>query len=308
MGHRCIYVRRGDYMSVEYDNLLIKNNDKKITIPLSDISMIYLEDNKAKISSSLLSGLAKNYVGLITSDEAFQPVSITLPLHIHYKQLKVFDTQMKLKKPVKKQLWSAIIKSKIDNQINALKYTNNDEFIIEKLSECSSQVQSGDKTNREALAAKLYFKSMFGENFVRDRKSSCPINASLNFGYTILSGMVSRILTMYGFNTILGLHHESMTNNFNLTYDIVEPFRPIIDMIVYENINSISYPLNKEIKYKLIDGLSRSIRIDNKKYKVENAIEVMVISLINSYENNDASLLLTPTIIQGGEIDVDDDI
>lgn len=298
MSYRCVYVKRANLLSLQNNNLIVKREEKEVIVPLEDIALVLLEDNQCSISAKLLSAFSSYYIGLIVCDNKYMPTSITLPLHMHYKQLKVFQLQMGVKKTVMSQMWERIVRMKIMNQIAVLKQTSNDDFYLPKLNETLKEVKSNDKTNREAVAAKHFFSGIYGTMFVRKRKSEDEINAALNYGYTVLMACTARILAMYGFNTILGIHHTSYVNNFNLACDLMEPLRPLVDRCVYENIDDLSYPLPSQIKKELIQVLVNSVRINDKVFLVEHAIEEVVLSYIRVLETEDISYLKLPEIIE----------
>lgn len=298
MSYRCIYVKHANLLNLKNNNLIVKKEEKEVIIPLEDIALVLLEDNQCNVSAKLLSALSSYYIGLIVCDNKYMPTSITLPLHMHYKQLKVFQLQMNVKKPIMSQAWERIIRKKIINQISVLKQTSKDEFYLSKLSESLKELRSNDKTNREAIAAKYFFSGLYGTMFVRRRKSEDEINVALNYGYTVLMACTARILAMYGFNTILGIHHVSYVNNFNLACDLMEPFRPLIDRCVYNHVDDLSYPLSSQIKKELIEVLVDSVRINEKTYLVEHAIEEVVLSYIKVLETEDILHLKLPEIIE----------
>lgn len=302
MSYRCVYIRAADKIRLKDNNLLVSNDEREVTVPLEDISMILVEDPKALLTVRLVASLSSYYIGLILCDENRNPTSITLPLHMHYKQLHVFELQMNVKKPLNSQLWSYIVKQKIQNQRKIIELTTTDEFVVRNLISLEHDVKSADKTNREGLAAKLFFDGLYGKYFVRKQKSSDEINSALNYGYTVFAANMSRVLAMYGFNTILGIHHCSMTNNFNLSYDLLEPFRAVVDQYVYEHLDDLAYPLPKDIRIGLIQLLQSPIRINNRIYRIENAMEEMVLSYIQVLEKEDSRCLSLPFIVESNQL------
>ncbi len=303
MSYRCVIIRSADKIRLKDNNLCILNEEREVTVPLEDISMILVEDRKALLTARLVASLSSYYIGLILCDEKMNPASITLPLHMHYKQLHVFELQMKVKKPIYSQLWSYIVKQKIQNQRKVIELTTKDEFTIRNLITLEHEVKSSDKTNREGIAAKSFFDGLYGRVFVRRQSAQDEINSALNYGYTILAANMSRILAMYGFNTILGIHHRSMTNNFNLSYDLIEPFRACVDYFVYNHLDDLAYPLPKDIRLGLVKLLQESVRINNRIYRIENAMEEMVLSLIQVLENEDSRMLVLPFVIEPESIE-----
>lgn len=297
MGYRQLYIRKADKLSVIHHSLLIVNENKDLEIPLEDIASILLEDKQTVITSRLLSALSENYITLIVCNDRYQPNSISMPMYMHYKQLKVFYQQMDAKKPLLSQLWSSIIKAKIKNQIIVLESNKCDEERIQKLKAEVKQIQSGDKTNREAVCAKMFFNILYGSTFMRDHNGEDGINMALNYGYTILAAQITRVLTMYGFHTMLGIHHCSQQNNFNLSYDFVEPFRAVVDKYVYDHRDEFDISLNIQTRKDLIALLQESVIINDKRYSVQNAMEEMVLSYIKCLDNDDSSYLVTPNLM-----------
>lgn len=296
MSFRQIYIRRAEKMSLRDNSLVVKNSEKEIVVPLEDIASILLEDQHTVITAHLLSALAEYYISLITCDQRHLPTSLTLPMNMHYKQLKVFYAQLNVKKPFNSQLWSNVIYHKINNQKTVIEMCSGDEEKIVKMNGYLKEIQSGDKTNREAIAAKVFFEAMYGSFFSRLRNSEDEVNMALNYGYSILIGQMSRVLTMYGFNTNIGIHHRSQTNSFNLGCDFVEPFRPLVDMYVYRNLDRLMVPLSIEIRKDLIDLLHEKVCIKNKMYNVQFAMEEVVLSYIKCIENDDSSFIVLPEI------------
>ena len=299
MSYRSVYLRKAEQLRLKDNCLLVirDNEAEPLKIPLEDISLILVEDRHTMFSSSLIGELARYYIGMIFVDEKYQPASLCMPLYSHYKQLYVFQKQMEVKKPVYNQCWQQIVKAKVRNQIISIMKTTNDEYTIDRLQECVHSVQSDDKTNVEANAARTYFGNIFGPMFRRNRNLTDPINLALNYGYTIISSNMIRVLCCYGFNCTLGIHHESYTNNFNLAFDLIEPFRPIVDIFVYEHKDILTEPLLPEHKKALIGLLHETVRIDGKNYMLENAQEIVAVSLQKVVEQNDSKYLLLPEII-----------
>ena len=216
------------------------------------------------------------------------------PYNYHFKQLDVFTHQLEIDDSIKNEFWNQIVKRKIENSIRVLEMTTKDEFPISKLNEYLNEVTNGDIKNREGLAAKMYFRSMFGSDFIRFYDDN--INAALNYGYTILASAIIRNLAVFGLNTYLGIHHNSKINNFNLAYDLLEPYRSIVDKFVYDNKDDIVLPLSFEFRKKLINLLNKEILHQNKKYTVEYSINILIKSYIKSFSTGEINLDL-PTII-----------
>lgn len=296
MGYRNIYIKHALHMSYKHCSLILEKEDDVIEIPLEDIATILLEDHKTTITSALISELAKNYIVLIMCDKRYLPCSMMIPIHTYYRELKVFNQQLDAKKTMISQLWSFIVSSKIKNQMSVLEICKCDQKYIEMLKEICKKIKAGDKTNREAVAAKIFFHAMYGSTFIRNHNSEDAINMALNYGYSIMAAHMTRVLTLYGFHTMIGLHHDSKTNNFNLAYDFVEPFRSLVDLYVYKHKDEIFSPLSKEIRYDLINLTQETVILEGKNYSVQNAMEEIVLSFKKCLQKQNSSLLVLPSI------------
>ena len=294
MGYRQVVIKKSDKINFQDNQLIITKETDLSKIPLEDINYVLLEDSTTIITARLLAEFGKNSISLIVCDEKFNPVSIMYPYNYHFKQLDVFNQQLKQEDNYKKELWDQIVKKKIENSIKVLEMTTKEDFPISKLNEYLNEITEGDKKNREGLSAKIYFRSLFGNKFIRFYDDA--INAALNYGYTIIASAIIRNLAIYGLNTYLGIHHNSKINNFNLAYDFLEPYRCIIDKFVYDSKDDICYPLSFEYRKKLINLLNKEIDHNGKKYTVEYSIGILIKSYIKSFKTGEIKLDL-PSII-----------
>ena len=294
MGYRQVVIKKSDKMKLKDNSLVIINNEKERKVPLEDINFIILEDNRTIITSRLLSEISKYFISLIICDEKYEPTSIMFAYNNHYKQLESFSLQLSLSDKLKSNLWQSIVKKKIDNEIIALETTTQDEFVINKLKQFKNEVEENDITNREGLAAKMYFRSMFGSQFIRFYDDS--INSALNYGYTIIKSCILRTIVKFGLNSFLGIHHHSKTNNFNLAFDLIEPYRSIVDIYVYSNQENIEFSLSFGTRKELINLLNYEVISNNMHCTVEYSIELLVKSYIKSLETG-VNCLVFPNII-----------
>lgn len=276
------------------NQLIIDKDESSIKVPLEDISYILIEDSSTILTTRLLAELGKNAISLIVCDEKFEPTSIMYPYNYHFKQLDVFSHQLEIDDSIKNEFWNQIVKRKIENSIRVLEMTSKEEFPISKLTEYINEITDGDSKNREGLAAKMYFRSLFGSDFIRFYDDN--VNAALNYGYTIIASAIIRNLAVYGLNTYLGIHHSSKINNFNLAYDFLEPYRSVVDKFVYDNKDDIVLPLSFEFRKKLINLLNKEVLHQNKKYTIEYSIGLLIKSYIKSFSSGEIKLDL-PSII-----------
>lgn len=294
MGYRQVIIKKSEKLHFKDNQLIIDKDESSIKVPLEDISYILIEDSSTILTTRLLAELGKNAISLIVCDEKFEPTSIMYPYNYHFKQLDVFSHQLEIDDSIKNEFWNQIVKRKIENSIRVLEMTSKEEFPISKLTEYINEITDGDSKNREGLAAKMYFRSLFGSYFIRFYDDN--VNAALNYGYTIIASAIIRNLAVYGLNTYLGIHHSSKINNFNLAYDFLEPYRSVVDKFVYDNKDDIVLPLSFEFRKKLINLLNKEVLHQNKKYTIEYSIGLLIKSYIKSFSSGEIKLDL-PSII-----------
>lgn len=240
---------------------VIKNNtlpehfkqNAEVTKPIEDIGVVVLDNKQVTITSGLLEALLENNCAVITCDSKSMPTGMILPLCGNTTQSERFRHQIEASLPLKKQLWQQTIKAKIENQAAILKQCTGKE--IRCMIAWSLDVNSGDSENMEARAAAYYWQNLFGyiKGFHRDREG-IPPNNLLNYGYAILRAVIARSLVGSGLLPTLGIHHHNRYNAYCLADDIMEPYRPFVDKLVAEIVNSgidIS-TLTTEIKGKLL--------------------------------------------------------
>jgi len=263
-------------LTTKYEQLIIKTSERETTIPIEDIGFIVIENQETYISIPALSKLSANNVSVIFCDNKHMPQSMLLNLESHHLQHKHFQNQINASEPLKKQLWQQVIKTKITNQA----------FVLEKLDINSSplkyyasKVLSGDSDNREAVAAAYYWKHLFDFDFKRERYGLYP-NLFLNYGYIILRAALARALSGSGLLNTLGIHHHNKYNAFCLADDIMEPYRPLIDMKVLEIIKNFDeHDLITPIKAALLKVLTQTVYFEDRKSPLMVALSTTTSSL-----------------------------
>lgn len=236
----------------EIKNLIEDKGER--TFPIEDIGMIILDHPQITITHALVMELMANNVALVSCNEQHLPASLMLTLYSNTLQQERYTNQISASEPLKKQLWSQIVRQKIENQATLLKqlHPNHD---VEYLFKLKSMVKSGDSDNREAIAASIYWQKLFGfiPGFVRQRQGNPP-NPLLDYGYAILRAIVARSLVEAGLLPTLGIHHHNRYNAYCLADDVMEPYRPFVDKIVYHLVVKYNNPeqLTREIKAELI--------------------------------------------------------
>ena len=290
MGYRQVFIKRSEKLSFKDNQLIVLKDDEETKVPLEDVNYILLEDCTTILTSRLLAEIGKNAIALIICDEKHEPSSIIYPYNYHYKQLENLELQLNNTNSLKNELWRLVVTSKIKNQKRILEIKTKDEYTIEKLDNFISEVDSGDSGNREGLAAKMYFRSLFGSNFIRHFDDG--VNNALNYGYTILKSCLVRYLSIYGLLTYYGINHKSKTNNFNLAYDLMEPFRPLVDSFVFDHIDELNEDLSYEIRKKLVNILNYEVIADGKRCTVEYSMDLLVKSYIKALSLGEVNLCL----------------
>lgn len=197
--------------------------------PLDDIFSLVVDNRIATITVPLLNALSEEGITVIFCDERHMPVSFLQRLDGNYLHSGRTRCQLSASVPMQKQLWKQIVFSKIQNQSNLLTLLN---LGVDPLKTYYSSIKSGDSTNREGVAARIYWKKLFGKEFTRDRYGNPP-NNMLNYGYAILRANVARALIGRGLLLEIGLFHRNRFDPMPLADDMMEPFRPFVDEVVW---------------------------------------------------------------------------
>ncbi len=221
------------------------------TIPIEDVGVVIIESQLVHITIPLLNSLTENDVEVIFCNEHGMPKSLLLGMESNNIQGEVLKSQIDANDSLKRQLWKQIVEMKIRNQANLLRKVGKNASLLKPF---YNNVKSGDTDNREGIAARLYFTELFGKDFIRDRNIP-GINVLLNYGYTILRASVARALVGSGLFPAIGIFHHNRSNAFPLADDIMEPFRPYVDEIVFELLSKGQTELTREVKGELINVL-----------------------------------------------------
>ncbi len=293
MSYRSIVISNTARLNHRDNNLVVNQENEEVKIPLEDISTILIDNAQSTITTSLLSKVNQYGISVITTDDKHLPSGILLPLNQHYQSLERFNKQLNQTEPFKKRLWQKIIISKIKNQSLCLKYSNfeRESNYLEKL---SKNVESGDKTHLEGVAAKYYFNCLFGKEFKRDQ--DIVINAGLNYGYSIIRSSIARELVSYGLNPIIGINHCNQYNNFNLADDFIEPFRPLVDLWVNKNLKG-KVSFESDDKYKLVELINYEIGYNDQITSVSNTIKETIKSYTTTLIRNNYKKLILPSLL-----------
>lgn len=265
-------------------------------IPVEDIGLVVLDHARITITYSVLYKLLENNVALVTCNDTHMPIGLMLPLEAHTTQQERFEAQTSASLPLKKQLWQQTVQAKIANQGALLKLLGKPD---ERLVYLEKQVKSGDSDNREAVAASYYWKVLFKveyDEFTRERYGIFP-NNWLNYGYAILRAIMARSLAGTGLLPTLGVHHHNRYNAYCLADDMMEPYRPFVDRLVYELVakHSPKTELDKAVKTELLKIPVMDVWLEGERSPLMNATQRTAASLGRCYEGKNRKILF-PTL------------
>lgn len=248
------------YLSLKSKQLVIKREneltgeEEVITRPIEDIGIMMIESGQVTLTSSLVSELIQNNIGVIFCDSKHMPANMILPLEAHTLQSEKSIAQIQASLPLKKQLWQQTVSAKILNQGAVLRQVTG--LNVGNMIKWGSSVRSGDPENLEGRAAAYYWRNMFMESgrFRRDKDGEDDINIFLNYGYAILRAIIARSIVGSGLTPLIGIHHSNKYNANCLADDIMEPYRPYVDLLVADMVlkQNLNNGLDKEAKKTLL--------------------------------------------------------
>jgi CRISPR-associated protein Cas1 len=249
------------------------------SVPIEDIGYVVLENQMDRVTLPLLNALADNNTAVILCNDKSMPNAMLLNLDSNNTQAEGYRFQVEASAPLKKSIWKQTVESKIRNQSFLLKKLGYDGDCLKVY---YMNVKSGDSDNREGIAAKSYWKLLFGKDFIRSRELSTPNNL-LNYGYTILRAAVARALMGSGLFPAFGIFHRNRYNAFPLADDIMEPYRPFVDEIVYELFFSGDTELTQTVKAKLVSVLTADTMFSNTRRPLDVGLSMTTASLAKCF-------------------------
>lgn len=284
---RSLYFGNPAYLHKYQNQLKVQkpdDNSESGSIPIEDIGVVLLDHPQITVTHALMAALLENKVAIISCDGKHLPVGLMLPLDGNTLQTERFTAQINASEPLKKNLWSQTVKAKIENQARVLEMAGIES---KRLMVLIPQIQSGDPDNVEGRAASVYWKLLFEDlPFVRERFGDMP-NALLNYGYAILRAIVARALVGSGLLPTLGIHHSNRYNAYCLADDIMEPYRPFVDRVVYlmvKNKEIIDDEIARDQKAKLLGIAAFDIQIDGKRSPLMVGLPRTTNSLFECFE------------------------
>ena len=285
MSWRIVVISKRCKLDYSMNYMVVRGEEIK-RVFLDEIAIVVIENIAVSMTGCLLSALIDKKIKVIFCDGSRNPQAELVSYYgAHNDSLKIRQ-QINWDEEIKQKVWTLIVKEKISNQAIVLRRAGKDESYY-MLKKYSNEVENGDITNREGHAAKVYFNSLFGMDFTRGDEEN-PVNAALNYGYSLILSAFNREITSNGYLTQLGLAHANQFNHFNLSCDLMEPFRTIIDEAVWKNKFNI---FGKEEKYLLIKLLVRNFNINGNEQTLLNAIKIYTKSIFNAIEEKNTEVI-----------------
>lgn len=287
---RTLFFTQPYVLSLKNNQMIIKTRempDMHRSIPIEDIGFVILEHQQTSITLPLLNALSDNNVAVIICGDNYMPNAMLLNLESNTTQGETLRMQIEASEPLKKNIWKQTVENKIKNQAALLKKVGKDGNILRPF---YSNVKSGDSDNREGIAAKIYWNELFGSDFVRTREGSEPNNL-LNYGYTILRAAMARALMGSGLLPAIGIFHKNKYNAFPLADDIMEPYRPFVDELVYILYSQGKKELTKEVKAEILKILFTDTQFEKTTHPLEIGLTTTTASLVKCLNGTSKKVL-----------------
>ena len=288
----CFLKYSNQQMVVSYSHIKGMEDKPDRTVPIEDLGMLVLEHQQISLTHYLLDKLVSANVAVITCNESHHPTGLLMPLESNTLQSERFRAQIEASEPLKKQLWQQTVKAKISNQAAVLKKWDGKSYFLSNL---AANVKSGDADNSEAVAAVHYWQNLFPPawNFYRKR-DGVPPNNLLNYGYAIVRAGMARAIVGAGLLPTLGIFHRNRYNAYCLADDLMEPYRPYVDMIVRGIIDKTSAVgnLTQELKVELLKIPTLDVLLDGEKSPLMVAMQRTAVSVARCYAGEQRKMLV----------------
>ena len=290
MSFRTIVIKNRAKIETRLNWLVVRSDEEK-WINLSEIDVLVVESNACAITTQALSKLLQHNANVVFCDDKHQPQGHLSSIYANHSTSGYIIRQSNWSTSQKQTIWQQIVRQKIHWQSKVLDAMDKKDS-ADLLKSYIPDVQLGDVSNREGFAAKVYFNALFGKDFCRQDIND--INAALNYGYAIILSCVSRDIVAAGYCTQLGVHHINQYNKFNLASDLMEPFRPLVDLFLLDSLDdSPNTTVHSDFKSKMSQILTSRVRIGDKEQFLDNAIQHYVRSVLRAVDEPDC---IMPTI------------
>jgi CRISPR-associated protein Cas1 len=303
MAWKGVHLTNAARLSLADGQCCVKQDDGEVRIAIEDLAWIVIDTPQATLSSALMSACMEAGVAIVVTDARHTPSGLLLPFHRHHRQGAVARLQAEMKESLKKKAWQVLIRRKILNQSAALAAAGRDGAAT--LKEIARHVEPGDPENVEARAARFYWGRLFAD-YVRDDPDDRR-NKLLNYGYAVVRAGVARALVAAGLLPALGLAHQGAANAFNLADDMVEPFRPFIDILAWKtsaNGSGKEGDLSVEDRRTMAGALLFDARIGDQTATLLVAAEQAAQSLVRVLEEEKADRLVLPEFMPSRQLEL----
>jgi CRISPR-associated protein Cas1 len=294
MAWRGVHIAQPSRLSLADGQIVVAQTDGEARLPIEDVAWVVIDTPQATLSTALIAACMEAGVVIVTTDRTHLPSGMILPFHRHHRQADIAALQAGMSAPLKKRLWQATVQAKIGNQAAMLAIRGEDPRPLRAMVHL---VGSGDPENVEARAARHYWGRLF-DSFVRDNAAD-KRNMLLNYGYAVARSAVARALVASGLLPAFGVNHASGTNAFNLADDLIEPFRPFVDRLVWQMTEGGRVREGEpsvEDRRALAAVLLETARINTETVSLLVASERAAESLVRAMEAGSAAMLLLPQL------------
>lgn len=292
---RSVVISQPAKLKREHFSLVVEQS-QSARVPFEDIAVIVLNHREITLTHPVLSACGEYGIGLFSTGDNHQPNGVFMPFLAHSRATRILRLQLDIDRPTAKRAWAEIVKVKIANQAACLRLAGKTD--AERLDSYARRVRSGDTDNLEAQASAFYFPLLFGSGF--NRAQDGWINAALDYGYAVLRGAIARGLVAHGLLPSIGLFHRSEQNAFNLADDLIEPFRPLVDLHVFKHRPAVANEtadLSPSDKVALVGLLNTDMRMPRGDMTVLAAVEQATEALVRLYDGGAESALELPRLI-----------
>jgi len=280
----------GHHLSKYRGFMSLKRDQTEVgRVPLDDITILILSAHQITLSKALMVEMAQRKIPIMTCGKNYHPLAFSLPYDTHFDQTGILWAQIDCGQPLAKRIWQSVVREKITNQQVTLDHFDNNAGFSQELALLAKRVKSGDPENMEAQAARHYWTALLGTNFRRDRQSGAE-NSLLNYGYSILRAATARAVCGAGLTPALGIHHHNRKNSFALVDDLMEPYRPLVDMAVRKIVDdggAAIETLTPEIKKKLTKVLDTDVQLEKGVSTVMNSLHRMAQTFVTSLHDKE---------------------
>lgn len=297
MAWKGLHLTKPSRLSLKDGQIVVEQDDGEVCVPLEDLAWIVLDSPRSTLTGTLLSACMSSGIAIVVTDETHTPSGVALSFHRHHRQADLAQRQVAMGAPLKKRLWQSIVRCKIENQAIALDSLARSGGAT--LREMKRHVRSGDPDNVEARAARAYWSELWPD--FRREDAGDRRNKLLNYGYAVVRSGVARSLVASGLLPAFGVNHASVTNAFNLADDLVEPFRPFVDVLAWRTVGEgrpCRNDLSVDDRRAMASVLLGEARVGTETVTLLVAAEKCAESLVRAIESSAAEALELPVLPQ----------